>query len=168
MEARLNGGVYRDGQDASVGARTFRSRRPAASSIRPHGHRAHKRSGYGAYAPAPPHRPTSMQLPRGRWQASLTAPRAGLVGLKAEGRAGHWLGKNPGDVWRLATYGYRGAHLPPSPKRSSADPFSPPARKRSAPPAAGPGGGQYTRRRDGRPETPPVTAMSTTRPPAQS
>src|SRR5882672_173480 len=35
----------------------------------------------------------------------------GLNGLKAEGRVGHPLGKNPGDVWTLATAGYRGAHF---------------------------------------------------------
>jgi site-specific DNA-methyltransferase (adenine-specific) len=35
----------------------------------------------------------------------------GLSHLKAEGRAGHPLGKNPGDVWRLPTAAYRGAHF---------------------------------------------------------
>ncbi|WP_326560043.1 DNA-methyltransferase [Micromonospora sp. NBC_01796] len=35
----------------------------------------------------------------------------GLNRLKAEGRAGHPLGKNPGDVWSLPTAGYRGAHF---------------------------------------------------------
>lgn len=35
----------------------------------------------------------------------------GLNRLKAEGRAGHPLGKNPGDVWWLSTAGYRGAHF---------------------------------------------------------
>lgn len=35
----------------------------------------------------------------------------GLGRLKAEGRAGHPLGKNPGDVWHLPTAGYRGAHF---------------------------------------------------------
>lgn len=35
----------------------------------------------------------------------------GLNRLKAEGRAGHPLGKNPGDVWQLSTAGYRGAHF---------------------------------------------------------
>ena len=36
---------------------------------------------------------------------------SGLSGLKARGAAGHPLGKNPGDVWRLATANYRGAHF---------------------------------------------------------
>lgn len=35
----------------------------------------------------------------------------GLNRLKVEGRAGHPLGKNPGDVWWLSTAGYRGAHF---------------------------------------------------------
>lgn len=35
----------------------------------------------------------------------------GLSGLKATGRAGHPLGKNPGDVWSLPTAAYHGAHF---------------------------------------------------------
>lgn len=35
----------------------------------------------------------------------------GLSRLKVEGRAGHPLGKNVGDVWWLSTAGYRGAHF---------------------------------------------------------
>ncbi|WP_410623219.1 DNA-methyltransferase [Amycolatopsis sp. cmx-8-4] len=35
----------------------------------------------------------------------------GLAGMKASGRESHPLGKNPGDVWRLATASYRGAHF---------------------------------------------------------
>jgi site-specific DNA-methyltransferase (adenine-specific) len=35
----------------------------------------------------------------------------GLAGLKAAGRDSHPLGKNPGDVWPLATASYRGAHF---------------------------------------------------------
>jgi site-specific DNA-methyltransferase (adenine-specific) len=35
----------------------------------------------------------------------------GLNRLKVDGRAGHPLGKNPGDVWQLATAGFRGAHF---------------------------------------------------------
>ncbi len=42
----------------------------------------------------------------------LAASRGGLANLKASGRAGHPLGKNPGDVWRIATSGgHRGAHF---------------------------------------------------------
>src|SRR5262249_4097810 len=35
----------------------------------------------------------------------------GLARLTTEGRAGHPLGKNPGDVWSLPTAGYHGAHF---------------------------------------------------------
>jgi DNA modification methylase len=35
----------------------------------------------------------------------------GLGRLKARGVAGHPLGKNPGDVWSLATANFRGAHF---------------------------------------------------------
>ena len=35
----------------------------------------------------------------------------GLNQLKTEGRAGHPLGANPGDVWTLPTAGFRGAHF---------------------------------------------------------
>jgi site-specific DNA-methyltransferase (adenine-specific) len=44
-----------------------------------------------------------------------TSPRVdlnqGLAGMKAAGRESHPLGKNPGDVWALATATYRGAHF---------------------------------------------------------
>lgn len=36
---------------------------------------------------------------------------AGLTALRAAGLVGHPLGKNPGDVWRMAASGYRGAHF---------------------------------------------------------
>jgi site-specific DNA-methyltransferase (adenine-specific) len=38
----------------------------------------------------------------------------GLIGLT---RAGHPLGKNPGDVWRLPTAGFRGSHFATFPER---------------------------------------------------
>jgi DNA modification methylase len=44
-----------------------------------------------------------------------TAPRVdlnqGLANMKAAGREAHPLGKNPGDVWTLATASYHGAHF---------------------------------------------------------
>ncbi|SQD98482.1 hypothetical protein FMEAI12_4660034 [Parafrankia sp. Ea1.12] len=40
-----------------------------------------------------------------------TQRNTGLSALKANGIAGHPLGKNPGDVWRLATADYRGSHF---------------------------------------------------------
>ena len=36
---------------------------------------------------------------------------SGLSTMKASGAAGYPLGKNPGDVWTLATAGYRGGHF---------------------------------------------------------
>jgi len=35
----------------------------------------------------------------------------GLRALKSKGMVGHPLGKNPGDVWRMATAHYQGAHF---------------------------------------------------------
>ena len=43
------------------------------------------------------------------WRVAVT-DHAGLAELKASGRVGHPLGKNPGDVWQLPTASYRGAH----------------------------------------------------------
>lgn len=43
------------------------------------------------------------------WRVS-TSNHSGLDALNAAGRVGHPLGKNPGDVWRLSTASYRGAH----------------------------------------------------------
>lgn len=43
------------------------------------------------------------------WRVS-TSSNSGLDQLNAEGRVGHPLGKNPGDVWFLSTASYRGAH----------------------------------------------------------
>lgn len=45
------------------------------------------------------------------WAGPLAASRGGLAKTKALGRVGHRLGKNPGDVWRIATGGFRGAHF---------------------------------------------------------
>lgn len=44
------------------------------------------------------------------WQGPASGNHAGLDALRASGRAGHPLGKNPGDVWQMSTAGYRGAH----------------------------------------------------------
>ncbi|MGI8667505.1 MAG: DNA-methyltransferase [Jatrophihabitans sp.] len=44
------------------------------------------------------------------WRSSNSNDTDGLARLKARGLAGHPLGKNPGDVWRLASSGYRSAH----------------------------------------------------------
>lgn len=47
---------------------------------------------------------------REHWLGPNADGSAGLAALKAAGRVGHPLGKNPGDVWRLASSRYRGAH----------------------------------------------------------
>ncbi|MDP9164522.1 MAG: site-specific DNA-methyltransferase [Actinomycetota bacterium] len=45
------------------------------------------------------------------WAGPLAPNYTGLDKLKAQGLVGHPLGKNPGDVWHLATAGFRGAHF---------------------------------------------------------
>ena len=57
----------------------------------------------------PATQPSAWSVPRD-WRGPLTGSNTGLTRLKQQGRVGHPLGKNPGDVWRLATAGYRGAH----------------------------------------------------------
>jgi DNA modification methylase len=49
------------------------------------------------------HRPT--------WAGPLAGSNAGLEAMKRAGRSAHPLGKNPGDVWSVATASYRGAHF---------------------------------------------------------
>lgn len=48
---------------------------------------------------------------RPAWAGPLAGSNDGLLKIRAAGRAGHPLGKNPGDVWTLATARYRGAHF---------------------------------------------------------
>ncbi len=48
---------------------------------------------------------------RPTWAGPLANDHSGLPQLKAAGRVGHPLGKNPGDVWLLPASGYRGAHF---------------------------------------------------------
>lgn len=52
------------------------------------------------------------QIQRGveTWRGPNGDDASGLDKLKAEGRVGHPLGKNPGDVWPLATSSYRSDH----------------------------------------------------------
>lgn len=45
------------------------------------------------------------------WRGPNGDTAGGLAALKAAGQVGHPLGKNPGDVWFLATASYRGAHF---------------------------------------------------------
>ena len=44
------------------------------------------------------------------WRGPNMGSNGGLDHYKKAGLPGHPLGKNPGDVWNLATAGYRGAH----------------------------------------------------------
>jgi site-specific DNA-methyltransferase (adenine-specific) len=48
---------------------------------------------------------------RPAWAGPLAGANDGLERTRAEGRPGHPLGKNPGDVWTIPTAGYRGAHF---------------------------------------------------------
>lgn len=67
------------------------------------------------HASRPPKRP--RQNPRGKRgsKPGYLGPNAdggdGLASMKARGVVGHPLGKNPGDVWRIASSNYRGAHF---------------------------------------------------------
>jgi DNA modification methylase len=49
--------------------------------------------------------------PRPSWAGPLAGNNSGLARARAEGRAGHRDGKNPGDVWTISTAGFRGAHF---------------------------------------------------------
>ena len=58
--------------------------------------------------------------PRSRppaWAGPLAGNNSGLSRLKAAGLPGHRLGKNPGDVWTVATSNYRDAHFATFPPR---------------------------------------------------
>jgi len=54
---------------------------------------------------------------RPSWAGPLAGANDGLTRAQAEGRVGHPLGKNPGDVWTIATAGFRGAHFATFPAR---------------------------------------------------
>lgn len=54
---------------------------------------------------------TRAYPPSAAQTARTRNPNGGLSRLRAAGRTGHPLGKNPGDVWTLPTAGYRGAHF---------------------------------------------------------
>jgi site-specific DNA-methyltransferase (adenine-specific) len=57
------------------------------------------------------HKPIRQPTPSAEhWRSSNSNSVDGLAQLKARGLAGHPLGKNPGDVWRLASSSYRSAH----------------------------------------------------------
>jgi site-specific DNA-methyltransferase (adenine-specific) len=60
--------------------------------------RSHRAPSRGAATPA-------------RALGTLAGSRAGLVAMARQGRSAHPLGKNPGDVWRIGSSSYRGAHF---------------------------------------------------------
>jgi DNA modification methylase len=53
---------------------------------------------------------TAHTTARESWRGPNGVGTAGLDILKAAGRIGHPLGKNPGDVWQLPSSNYRGSH----------------------------------------------------------
>ena len=57
------------------------------------------------------------------WEGSYGGSHDGITKLKKSGRVGHPLGKNPGDVWRLAKAAHRGAHSATFPERLIEDPI---------------------------------------------
>jgi site-specific DNA-methyltransferase (adenine-specific) len=62
-----------------------------------------------------PHRsqigsPYAAGRPDESWRGPNSDTASGLDALKAKGLVGHPLGKNPGDVWTIATSSFRGAH----------------------------------------------------------
>jgi site-specific DNA-methyltransferase (adenine-specific) len=59
---------------------------------------------------------TGRQVSLSNYTGPLGGSHSGIDRLKAEGRIGHVLGKNPGDVWSLPTASFRGAHFAVFPK----------------------------------------------------
>ncbi|MGZ6609002.1 MAG: DNA methyltransferase, partial [Solirubrobacteraceae bacterium] len=55
--------------------------------------------------------PSHTKPPRPIWAGPLAGRNDGLIRARAEGRAGHPLGKNPGDVWTLPTAPARHEHF---------------------------------------------------------
>jgi site-specific DNA-methyltransferase (adenine-specific) len=51
------------------------------------------------------------------WAGPLAGNNTGLSRLKRDGRVGHRLGKNPGDVWTMPTASFHGAHFATFPQR---------------------------------------------------
>jgi site-specific DNA-methyltransferase (adenine-specific) len=56
-------------------------------------------------------RPTSGSRTPQAALGVLAGGRDGLVAMARKGMSGHPLGKNPGDVWRIGSASYRGAHF---------------------------------------------------------
>lgn len=85
----------------------------------------HRSSGRGLTSRAPRAKARAGTRPLGgpsKSRATFTGPLAngdnrGLLRAQAEGRVGHHLGKNPGDVWTIPTAGFRGPHPAVFPER---------------------------------------------------
>jgi DNA modification methylase len=60
--------------------------------------------------PSKRHRTTQAVRGREAWRGPNSATATGLAALKAAGLVGHPLGRNPGDVWIIASSNYRGCH----------------------------------------------------------
>jgi DNA modification methylase len=56
------------------------------------------------------HRVTAQVRGRESWRGPNAGGSHGLTAIKAAGLVGHPLGKNPGDVWRIASSNFRGEH----------------------------------------------------------
>ncbi|MEI2775212.1 MAG: site-specific DNA-methyltransferase [Tetrasphaera sp.] len=52
----------------------------------------------------------AIRTKREQWRGPNTDDASGLARLHAQGRVGHPLGKNPGDVWTIPASNYRGSH----------------------------------------------------------
>ncbi|MAU84006.1 MAG: site-specific DNA-methyltransferase [Gordonia sp.] len=61
-------------------------------------------------SPQPAQAEKAETAAREAWRGPNGMAATGLEVLKAEGRTGHPLGKNPGDVWTITPGGHRGAH----------------------------------------------------------
>ncbi len=67
--------------------------------------------------PRPTHvRPGKYNSGQRSWAGPLAGNNSGLARARIQGRAGHPLGKNPGDVWAIPTGGFRGPHFAPFPE----------------------------------------------------
>jgi hypothetical protein len=77
------------------------------------------------------HTPTSARSARPRWDCGRRgrerSPAARTACAAVAGLPGHPHGKNPGDVWRIDTRGFRGAHFATFRQSWSVAPSSPPA-----------------------------------------
>lgn len=54
---------------------------------------------------------TRIKRTKPAWAGPLAGAKDGLARLRQAGMSGHPLGKNPGDVWTVATSNFRGAHF---------------------------------------------------------